>query len=198
MKKCIYILALSVVLITIWVMDDTFGLYEDNLRKEVDGKTASFIIKVNNSIINGDNRTFEVNDIVLTEGSRCDDTKLAPGSKGYFDVVIDTTDVDVAFRYDISLDFTHITNDNIQIEGTESLGGTGEFIKTAESTYSSIVPLEEVENDEQITIRVYLNWVNNDEDVESDFAVSGQNLSIPINTHFIQYLGESIVPYVEE
>ena len=113
LKKSIGCLLLLLLLcLLIYSVIDTYGLFEDNVDRKVQANVAAFTIKINNSDINGTNKAFTINDIVSNTNPNVAGNKIAPGSSGYFDIILDPTNVDVALKYAITYDLSNIKNDN--------------------------------------------------------------------------------------
>ena len=87
--------------------------------------------------------------------------------------------------------------DNITFEVVNS---DENVIRTGVNTYSGIIDLDSILDGETSTIRVNITWDDvaaHDEDDTNLGIVSGNTLNIPLNVNAIQYLGETLVPYVE-
>ena len=70
-----------------------------------------------------------------------------------------------------------------------------EIIKTAENTYTGVIPLEKINKDYLDAIEISFSWENVEENNEEDTKIGtvyASNLSIPITVTFSQYLGETI------
>ncbi len=200
-KLYLWICAIALSITTFFVFKDTLALFEDNAYGIANNDIGRWVIKLSNqTITSGVSEEVQINNFVYETVSTVTPGNIAPGTSAYFDLVFDATDCDVAVKYDIEFKVDEIDyEDNISIS-VEALD-SGSTIRTAENTYSGIISLSEIENDDVITIRVTLDWDDIAQYNESDTAlgeVDGNHLVIPINVHAIQYLGETLVPYVEE
>lgn len=124
---------------------------------------------------------------------------MAPGTEGYFDILIDPTDTDTSILYSVTFDFTKV-NGSFAIDRIEETT-SGNLIRTGENTYSKVITLEEIKNKVTNTIRVYIKWNNVEENNEEDSKIGltkDNFISIPVSVSVIQYLGEPVVEYQNE
>ncbi|MBQ9853986.1 MAG: hypothetical protein IJO57_03015 [Bacilli bacterium] len=195
-SKHIYYLSFILgVLLVMFIITETFGLFETNNVMIVNSEIGKWNIYINETSVTEE--TFVVDSITVMNNEKVKDGKIAPGTSGYFDIVIDPTDTDVSIRYDISFDFSLILN-SFSIKKIEEAGGVN-LIQTDEFTYTNIIDLKSIKEGTTNTIRVYVDWINNEENNEQDSEV-GQTkdnyINIPINISVSQYLGEEIQEYV--
>ena len=94
----------------------------------------------------------------------------------------------------------NMVNDNLTITSITETENGNTLIKTDENTYTGIITLADIQNDVTNNIRVAVQWIDNPNNNEQDVSM-GENgdpvMRIPIIVHAIQYLGETITPYVE-
>lgn len=109
-KKLRFILAFIALSICLCLMSNTYSRYVAGTTNNIDMLFAKWQILINNNdITNGSSSdisfvpTIEPNDNVASN-------LVAPSSKGYFDIAIDPTNVDVSFKYTINL---MLENENI-------------------------------------------------------------------------------------
>jgi len=180
------------------VFSDTLALFETDSSGIVNNDVGSWIIKVNNqSITQTVNEAIEINSFQYSSDSHVETGYIAPGGTAYFDLVVDATDCDVAVLYDVDLNLDAVDYDaNISIE-LEDLNGSS-VVRTGKYVYSGIISLASINNNETRTLRVTINWDNDETKNESDTKlgeVEDSKLTIPIKFHARQYLGESLVEY---
>ena len=86
---------------------------------------------------------------------------------------------------------------SILINNSYNINNYG-IMRTGEHTYSGVIPLSSIQNNELITIRVTITWDDlpafNDSDTELGL-VEGNVLVFPINFHAKQYLNDSMLIY---
>ena len=107
-------------------------------------------------------------DLTLVANEFVDDNVIAPGRSGTFDVVIDPTDSQVAIDYIIKVtDVEGTTNDNIKVTGAKywigDITGEGTAASVIGDTGATIPEgLEDVKAGKKVTVRVTIEWENDD------------------------------------
>ena len=193
-RKIVILLCLIFFFVFIFEVIKAYGLFESNKDNVIKMDIATFSILVNDSSVF--NEDFVVDSFVSDCTGYIKDGNIAPGCGGYFDIIINPQDTDVALKYDISLDLSTINN--ITLVSVSELNGKN-IINSALDCYSGVISLDDINNNLQHHIRFNFNWENNEDNNEVDSAI-GQDeafqFSIPINVKVSQYLGEEIPPYV--
>ena len=193
-KKILYFICGLCLSMTIFMVIDSYGLFESKNVLNVDN-IAKWNVFINGTDIKK-NETFVVDKINLINNDNVLEGKMAPGSKGYFDIVIDPTDTDTSIRYDISFDFSSL-NDKIVVSGIEEIT-SGNLVRTGKNTYSKVITLNEIKNGITNTIRVYIKWDNSDDESDSAIgSVINNFINVPVTIAAYQYLGEKIDIYNE-
>lgn len=169
------------ILIFIFIVAFSFCyLFQTSLakyRKQVTGNVslniAKWNIKINNEAV--DNKSVLANNIVpVFEGNEyTNDSVLAPGSKGYCDIIIDAEDVDVDFTYELTISIPE-ENSIIDLKTTDYvINPTDDNINKL--TYNSDTPITGtiLRNTKTTKIRLYFEWydeednqMNNKDDTE--------------------------------
>ena len=93
-----------------------------------------------------------------------------------------------------------MVDDNINIINIVETVDNNTLIRTDENTYSAVIPLNKIKNGTTNTVRVSIEWEDNEEDTTQDISLgstSNPKLEIPITVHVSQYSGETIPEYVE-
>lgn len=194
-KKILYFICGLCLSMTIFMVIDSYGLFESKNVLNVDSNIAKWNVFINGTDIKK-NETFVVDKINLINNGNVLEGKMAPGSKGYFDIVIDPTDTDTSIRYDISFDFSSL-NDKIVVSGIEEIT-SGNLVRTGKNTYSKVITLNEIKNGITNTIRVYIKWDNSDDESDSAIgSVINNFINVPVTIAAYQYLGEKIDIYNE-
>ncbi len=200
-KILLWISAIVLAITTFFVFKDTFALFETNAYGVANSDIGRWVIRLSNqTITSGLDEDLEIDNFNYQTVSTVAPNRIAPGTSAYFDLVFDATDCDVAVRYDIEFKVDEIDyEENIGLS-VEALDDSN-TIRTDENTYSGVITLASIANDDVVTIRVSLDWDDIAQYNESDTAlgeVAGNSLVIPISVHAEQYLGETLVPYVGE
>ena len=99
MKKLLILTFFAILTFSLLVA--TYGIFESGILSGTTIKIAAWEVTVNDSIITNENKKFSINDIIWEGSKNVLDGKVAPGMKGYFDIVIDPKNTDVSIRYDI-------------------------------------------------------------------------------------------------
>ena len=169
------------ILIFIFIVAFSFCyLFQTSLakyRKQVNGNIslniAKWNIKINNESV--DNKSVLANNIVpVFEGNEyAKDSVLAPGSKGYCDIIIDAEDVDVDFTYELTISIPE-ENSIKDLKTTDYvINPTAD--NTNKLTYSSNTPITGtiLHKTKSTKIRLYFEWydeednqMNNKDDTE--------------------------------
>ena len=108
--RFIIIFILVVTISFIYLFQSTYAKYKKQVNSNVNSTIASWNIKINNETIN--NKKTLTNSITPTlyENEYVKENTLAPGIKGYFDINIDSSKVDVDFNYEVNAVLNNSTN----------------------------------------------------------------------------------------
>ena len=198
MKKYSMVLAPFFFLVTILIVIGSYSLFESQRTNTSELEIAKWEIKVNDDLLSGGESTFTINNFVWSTSQYVKPGKAAPGLNGYFDIVIDPNDTDTSIRYDITFDFSNLDSDQFQITEIKEIDDKS-IVRTGEYTYSNIILLEDIDGGETNTIRVYIEWVNDEDNNEKDSelgTVLNNQISIPVSVDVTQYIdGDTLTPY---
>ncbi len=200
MKKHIMVLAPFFFLIGIYLLIGSYGLFESERTNTSQIDIAKWQVKVNNDSINGSESTFTVDSINWNSSANVKEGKVAPGMTGYFDIEIDPNDTDVSIIYNVTFDFSNLDEDQFVIEEIKEIDDKP-IVHTGTFTYSNIITLEDIEDNETNTIRVYLSWVNDENNNEKDSdlgKVYNNSIDIPITVEILQYMDGDTLTSIEE
>jgi hypothetical protein len=103
-KKITVFICIVISLVTmLFVAENTFSKYREKVEIDVSADIARWNILVNNESIL--NKTKLVNNIVpiFPETTHSAANVISPGSSGYFDIIINSNEVDVSFSYTINI-----------------------------------------------------------------------------------------------
>ena len=231
MKKLLTILVLIMLIISFFQITSMYALYKEQLQGEYNTLLGAWEIKVNETDVttSGQVETFTISDSQLEylASEYIQAGKIAPGGQAYFDIVIDPTDTDVSIVYTIDVDTiaagiydTDKTAEaKIELVDAENYFKLdGEETQTANETefhdenlYTSVIPMNMITQGYKNYIRLYFEWVNdeNRNTTDSALAASGTiieteeegemveklesaTISIPIEINLKQYTGEVI------
>ena len=194
MKRWLIILFVISLTATIYVMGESFGLFESEKLIVVNSDIGKWQILVNDNSIN-ESTTFSVSNIHVSGDTNVRANYFAPGTTGYFEIEIDPNDTEVSIYYEIVCRTDRITNPQIQLKSIQNLNKP-DLIPVAPFTYAGVIPLSDIVNGDITTIRFNITWTNNDNNNEIDslYGSSSATFDIPMEIRFKQYTGETIVP----
>ena len=176
-----------------YLYQSSYAKYRKRVTADVDLTVAKWTIKINNEDVK--NRKKLTNKLVpeFEESEYTKANVLAPGSKGYCDIVINSKNVDVNFQITLQA--------KIPSESAISdLKVTDYIINPSDSNTTKIeytelqeINIPVVHNTEQTTIRLFIEWdddpstqkMDNEADTNAAVDTSSEAL-IEINTNFTQ------------
>lgn len=207
-KLLIFLLCIVALLSTI---NSTYSRYVSASSGIVQTDIARWQIFVNNENIVENYNTSMTFIPVIEQNDNVAANKIAPSSKGYFDIFINPSNVDVSFTYDINIT---IPNDSLisDIKVTDYAIVKGTEI-TEETTFTKIkldsnfikdtlLYDNETENFsfEPFIIRMYFAWIEGETETMNDdtdsyignMIANGEdtNFELGLNINFKQYVGE--------
>ena len=172
----ILIISLS---LSLSLMSNTYSRYVASTTGDLEVVFAKWQILVNETDITNNNSSQISLIPIIEENENIKSNTIAPSSKGYFDIIIDPSNVDVSFNYNITLDYENedlpdlvITKyailDNSYSEGDqiEKISLTGNSIEGTLNYDNSIDNFEF----EPFTIRVYFEWYEGENENMNDSA----------------------------
>ena len=195
MKRWLIILFVISLTVTLYVISDSFALFESEREIVVNSDIGKWEILVNEESIN-EVTTFSVSNIHVTGDNNVRANYFAPGTNGYFDILIDPGDTEVSIYYEIVCRTDRITNPQIQLTRIENVDKP-DLTLVAPFTHAGVIPLSDINNNVTTRIRFYVTWTNNDNNNEIDslYGSSSSTFDIPMEITFRQYTGEVISSY---
>lgn len=180
LKKFRILLVLASLVFTLCIMSDTYSRYVANSNGNVQAEFARWQLLVNNTDITSAASSELSFEPVLQSNSNVAENKVAPSSKGFFDIEIDPKNVDVSFKYTINLDMNDAVNDlmitkyafipenyvegealnYVYLDNVDASSITQE-IKYGDTNYMTEEKIEDTEVKflKPIKIRVYFEWI---------------------------------------
>ena len=193
MKRWLIILFVISLTITLYEIGDSFALFESEKEIVTNTDIGKWKILVNDESINN-TTNFSVSNVHVSGDANVRANYFAPGTSGYFDIVIDPDDTDVSIYYEIVCRTDRITNPQISLTRIENVGKS-DLTDLDNYTHAGVIPLADIENGDITTIRFHVTWNNNDNnnEVDSLYGSSSATFDIPMEITFRQYTGETIV-----
>ena len=140
---------------------------------------AKWQVLVNNSDITAQNSSNITFNPVIEPSQNIKDNTIAPTSKGYFDIDIDPSNVEVSFRYLISLSMDNEDMPDLMITKYAYLpsnyqdGDALEYITTNTSTITDdLIYDNNGDGFDPFTIRVFFEWYDGEDETMNDAADS--------------------------
>ena len=199
-KKLRLLIVFASLSVTMGFMSNTYSRYVADTNGDIKIGFAKWQIAVNSNDIT-DNTVSTIN-ITPTINPNVDvaENTIAPSSSGYFDIVIDPTNVDVSFDYSISIDLLNENMPDLMITEYAFLNDTfedGDDLVKNPLENSTITNTYNVgTNDkEPFTIRVFFEWfegenenMNDEADtlIGVDAGINDTDLQIQASIHFEQ------------
>ena len=176
------------------LMSNTYSRYIANTVGDLEVVFAKWQILVNDTDITNNNVSSISLVPVLEENENIKKNTIAPSSQGYFDIIVDPSNVDVSFDYSIELDYE---NENIPdlivtkyaiLDNEYSDGDQIDLINLNGNVIDgSLNYNNEVENFKHLpfTVRVYFEWYEGEDEIMDDDAdtiigTNGDNNDIQI------------------
>ena len=202
MKKKVKILLFLVSLsLTMGLMSNTYSRYVADTNGEMKMLFSKWQILVNNTDITNEKSSSIDLVPVMEENQNVASNTVAPSSKGYFDIVIDPTNVDVSFRYAISLEVLNADIPDLMITKYATLddnyqeGDELTFHTLTEKNINGELDYSEDNTFKPFTVRVYFEWYdgndnnmddNSDTEIGKKAAVESTDLKIKAAINFEQ------------
>ena len=192
MKKILIFITVIVLGIMTYTISSTYALYETNKNIDKQLQMAKWEINVNDiDAIKKNN--IELQNINWNNNEHVKEGKVAPSMEGYYDIIIDPKNTDVAIKYEIVFDYSDIQNEAIHVSSLKEINNK-ELLKKDDNTYLGIITLEDIENGEKHNIRTTLVWEdieNNSKDYELG-SIYDNELKIKVSIKFSQYLNDDM------
>lgn len=190
MKKLLPFLAFGSLLVTIGLVLDSYAIFETDVKVKTETPLADWQIKINGSNLNAVTNTFNINTVNWETSGYVLPGKASPGLSAFFEILIDPTGSQVSMQYEISLDFAALDNEMIQFVSIKDGSGTP-LTESTPGVYSGVILLADVLLGNVETIRVDLNWINDEGNNAVDSGTVNQadvEINIPVSIKVSQYL----------
>lgn len=215
-KRICFMLLLMSCSLCLCFMSSTYSRYVAGTTGNIDILFAKWQILINTQdITDGNNSTISITPTIESDENVKENT-VAPTSKGYFDIDIDPTNVDVSFRYTVDLEIDNEEIPDLMITKYTILpndyeeGDTIEYTTLQENTITNDLLYDnETQNFsfDPFTIRIYFEWYEGDDELMDDEAdteigetAAEDELSFTINANisFEQIIESEVVSNTNE
>lgn len=189
-KKFRLLIAFISLLICMTFIQQTYAKYVNNVDGNAEMTIARWKILVNNQDITAGSLAQATITPVFAGNTNIKENVIAPTSTGYFDIIIDGTNTDVAFNYTITC--APNANSNVTDLATTGYSINGGNIFTFTDYNTDITGIINYGSTEATTIRVFVIWndgatatMDNTADTNAT-TTAGTNATLDVSLAFIQ------------
>ena len=216
-NKLKVLILILIILFFIMIIRSTYSKYITEGTAEITENIGQWVIKINNTDIttvdddgNPNSQEFDIDNFEWDIDEHTIDNKVSPGRTGNFELVIDPTDTDVSFEYEITIDkpelflgdetVTGVTSDDIVLKITDVDIDTGKTIDfttdntTKVATITRVKPLSEIQSNVASTrldtLKIQFEWENNENNNEKDSKIGmtyNNQISFHVTVNAIQH-----------
>lgn len=164
--RVLEILCIISLLFTIFSIRRTYARYFEKVDTTYQTHIKRWLIKINDLNIHEAKSLSEVVQPVLVENENMNNNNtLVPGRTGYFDMMIDYTYVDLAFKYEFSIEQLNKTQlKDFEIYGYEIVDGDKSTVTETKQIKGVIDPDKDLNsaNEKKRDIRILFRWNDGD------------------------------------
>lgn len=189
-KKLIIILAGLSLLLCILTVKNTYAKYLSVATSTTSMSVARWKILVNSQDIRSNSNISQVITPVWQENPHINNSIIAPNSEGYFEMVIDYTDADVSFTYDIAVRPNPTSSVQDLIATGYSINGNS-TIYPLTRTQNIIGTVLQTDTQRTLTLKVYIKWDDSENETmdnsQDTAATNSENpAKLDVNLQFRQ------------
>ncbi len=189
-KKWHLILAICALILCITQIQQTYAKYLDTKEGDTDFTIAKWKILVNQQDITEASTMSSLINPVYIENEHMKEGVIAPGREGYFDLVIDSSNTEVSFRYDISVTSSENSSVNDLIITGYSLNDS-EIIPVSDQLNNLSNVIYYTDTNKENKIRIYFKWrdgtgENMNNEADTNASIQGVNAKLKANITFTQ------------
>ena len=189
-KKWHLVLAICALILCITQIQQTYAKYLDTKEGDTDFTIAKWKILVNQQDITEASTMSSLITPVYIENEHIKEGVIAPGREGYFDLVIDSTNTEVSFRYDISVTSSENSSVNDLIITGYSLNDS-EIIPVSDQLNNLSNVIYYTDTNKENKIRVYFKWrdgtgENMNNEADTNASIQGVNAKLKASITFTQ------------
>lgn len=162
-KKISLLLTMISLIICISTIKTTYAKYITTTSGNANIQIARWKILINNQDINQNNELTSVIQPVFEGNENIAKNVIAPTSEGYFDIIIDATNTDVSFNYEITTTESKETSVSDLVLSSYSINdGQKQDIISDDGQLKLTGNINYTDEEKNIKLRIYLKW--NDDD----------------------------------
>ena len=182
LQKVLILLSFVALFFSINTIIDTYGKYFTSVEEDAEIKIARWRILINGEDVRNNASTKEIITPIFLGNENISSGVIAPHAEGYFDLIIDGSNADVSFKYDISIGVSEESSVKDLIVTGYSID-EGEIIESSiDDIISNTVPL--VQENKVINVRVYIKWNDDENSVmtnEEDTNATSSNIDAKLD-----------------
>lgn len=185
-KEFIFIMALFSFFICILFIKESYGKYISATKENAEITVARWKILVNNKDIRNESSASTIITPVFPGNEHIAEGIIAPTSEGYFDLIIDSSNTDVSFKYNISFSVNANSAVKDLVAFKYTINDGEEIMLNGQSIENTVLYSK---NPSPIKIRVFVVWNDGEGSImdnEADTNATGGSAKMNINLSFIQ------------
>ena len=184
------ILAICALILCITQIQQTYAKYLDTKEGDTDFTIAKWKILVNQQDITEASTMSSLINPVYIENEHMKEGVIAPGREGYFDLVIDSSNTEVSFRYDISVTSSENSSVNDLVITGYSLNDS-EIIPVSDQLNNLSNIIYYTDTNKENKIRIYFQWrdgtgENMNNEADTNASIQGVNARLKASITFTQ------------
>lgn len=179
LRKARFIIVLISLSVCLCLMSTTYSRYVADATSNIEVLFSKWQILVNDTDITNDTSSTITFTPIIEENDHVKANVIAPSSKGYFDIEINPTNIDVSFQYEINLDIENeeipdlMANKYAIIPIDYVDGETLEIIDIEDNLIFNTLYFDketELFQFEPFTIRIFFEWYEGENEMMDDNA----------------------------
>lgn len=194
-QKIAFLLTMISLCLCIYVIKDTYAKYITNANGNAELQIARWKIIINNQDVEQNSNLSSAITPVFEGTNDIAANVIAPTAEGYFDLLIDASNTDVSFDYEITTSDNENSSVSDIILSAYSLNdGAKQDIETEDGQLKLTGTVNRTDENKSFKIRVYLEWnddtdngatMDNQADTSATTGTNNKAL-VNVNVKFIQ------------
>lgn len=189
-KKWHLVLAICALVLCITQIQQTYAKYLDTKEGDTDFTIAKWKILVNQQDITEASTMSSLINPVYIENKHMKEGVIAPGREGYFDLIIDSSNTEVSFRYDISVTSSENSSVNDLVITGYALNNS-EIIPVSDQLNNLSNIIYYTDTNKENKIRIYFQWrdgagENMNNEADTNASIQGVNAKLKASITFTQ------------
>lgn len=164
----IRLLIIISLVITFFSIKNTFAKYYERVNTNYEIGIKKWLVKINDTDIMEENDFSQIITPSYVANAHANENVLVPTSKGYFDMEIDYTNVDLSFDINFTIEAIGQEAKKLKDLKLSSIS----LIDNGVETESQLPYIVEIENENQeeriINLRVYFEWYDGENEIMND------------------------------